>query len=299
MLKSRVIWVVTIVLMLSIGGAFYFAGVRLGDRQIRISANPWVGFTPLIYAQEKGWLEKTQFKFLWQVDLSENARLYERGLTQGFTATQYEVLHFKDYSHIRPVFLIDRSAGADAILSNFTLEQLRKTSTSVIVYLEMGSLNEDFFHAFVEENNLGRLQFKFINSDQKAIAQVVPNSVPIIVISYAPYVSELTKHGLIDIASTKTLRSFFVIDALFVDEQYVVGREKEYKYLQSIFKRAQNQLRIDSHEYYEVVRPYLEGQSYEEFMATTQQIEWASHDNSTRWIRQLEIQNVHTNRLLP
>ncbi|OIR06654.1 hypothetical protein GALL_112610 [mine drainage metagenome] len=299
MWKSRVIWIATIALILGIISAFYFASARLDDRQIRISANPWVGFTPLIYAQEKGWLEQTQFKFLWQVDLSENSRLYERGLAQGFTATQYEMLHFKDYSHIKPVFLIDRSAGADAILSNFTLEQLRQASQPINVYLELGSLNEDFFHAFVEENKLDHLRFTFINSDQKVIAQIMPSDAPMVAISYAPYVSELTRHGFINIASTKTLRSFFVIDALFVDERFLIGRQDEYRDLQNIFNRAKDQLHQDSREYYQVVRGYLEGQSYEEFMATTQQIAWVSPDNSAPLIRQLKMQNVPTNNLLP
>ncbi len=49
---------------------------NLDQTEIRISSNPWVGFTPFIYAQEKGWLKNTPFRFLWLVDLFENPRLY-------------------------------------------------------------------------------------------------------------------------------------------------------------------------------------------------------------------------------
>jgi NitT/TauT family transport system substrate-binding protein len=50
--------------------------------------------------------------------------------------------------------LIDRSAGADVIMANRSLEQLRHSTEPITVYLEMGSLNEDFFKAFVHENKL-------------------------------------------------------------------------------------------------------------------------------------------------
>lgn len=298
MRKSQIIWIVLLTALLVVAGVFYFAA-RSGDRLVRISSNPWVGFTPFIYAQEKGWLEDTPFRFMWLVDLSDNARLYERGFTQGFTATQYELLHFKNAAHIRPVFLIDRSAGADAILSNLPLEALRKTLKPITVYLELGSLNEDFFQAFVKENKLEGLQFVLTNSSQKAIAQLNPNGGPVIVISYAPYASELARHGFVEIASTATLKSFFVIDALFVDERAIVGREHDYKALQKIFNRAQKALSADPQEYYTVIHKYLEGQSYEEFIATTRQVEWMNGGDKAPFLRQFQSQNIKTDMLLP
>lgn len=298
MRRSRIIWIVLLAALLGVAGTLYFAA-RSGDRLVRISTNPWVGFTPFIYAQEKGWLEDTPFRFMWLVDLSDNARLYERGFTQGFTATQYELLHFKSRERIRPVFLIDRSAGADSILSNLPLEVLRKTTKPITVYLELGSLNEDFFQAFVKENGLEGLHFALTNSSQKAIEKLSPAGEPVIVISYAPYASELARNGFVEIASTATLKSFFVIDALFVDERAVDGSESDYKTLKKIFNRAQDALRVNPQEYYATIHHYLEGQSYEEFMATTGQIEWLNGGDKTLFLRQLKSQNIRTDLLLP
>lgn len=299
MWKSKRIWVALLALTLSTCGIFYFSSSRFSDNEIRISSNQWVGFTPLIYAQEKGWLENTSFKFLWQVDLSENARLYERGLSNGFTATQYELIRFKNFQKIKPVFLIDKSAGADAILSNFSLEQLRQEKEPITVYLELGSLNEDFFHAFVKEHQLQHLAFTFNNTNQNAMSQIAVGQLPIIAISYMPYTTELSKRGFSVIASTKTLKSFAVIDALFVDESFIHGREDEYKALHAIFKRAKNQLIQDPNEYYKVVRKYLNGQSYDEFMLSTQQIEWVSPTNQDALMKQLNSQNIRTDMVFP
>jgi NitT/TauT family transport system substrate-binding protein len=285
-------------LLLLVAGLFFISQRFAEDRQITISSNPWVGFTPFIYAQEKGWLVSTPFRFTWVVDLSENARLYERGFTQGFTATQYEMLHFKDYSHFRPIFLIDRSAGADVIMANRSLEQLRHSTEPITVYLEMGSLNEDFFKAFVHENKLQDLQFKLADFSQKEMIQLSPQGPPAVLISYSPYASELLKRGFAKISSTAELQSFFVIDALFMDEHAISASAEEYRQLKAIFDRALNALYSRPQEFYEVVHGYLEGQSYEEFMLSTKQVEWLNQGDTSRYQRQLLLNNVKTDRLI-
>ena len=296
-MKKNLILILFIIslLILGVGGYYY---TRSDDTPIKISSNPWVGFTPFIYAQEKGWLEKTPFKFVWQVDLSENNRLYERGFVQGFTATQYELLHFKDYSHLKPVFLIDRSFGADMILSNRTLESLRDTDEPIKVYLEIGSLNEDFFRAFVRENGLQKLKFVFINSDQNSMGNINPSKSPVILISYDPYGSAFLKKGYIKIASTQSMQSFFVIDALFVDERFIEGKEEKYRKLQQIFDQALEVLKNNPQEYYKTIKGYLEGQSYEDFMASTTQIKWLNTGEHQDMQEQLRSQHISTQRIL-
>lgn len=289
---SLVLFIILVVLI----GFFY--SNRLDKQSIQISSNPWVGFTPFIYAQEKGWLDKTPFKFVWLVDLSENSRLYDSGFTQGFTATQYELLHFKEHSHLKPIFLIDRSYGADVILANRSLNELRAEHKPISVYLELGSLNEDFFKAFVQENGLEKLQFVLKNSSQKMMTTLSPSGYPTIMISYDPYVSEFLKKGYVGVASTRSMQSFSVIDALFVDERFVNGREDDYRELLTIFNKALDQFKRDPHEYYETIHGYLEGQNYQEFMDSTTQIQWLNSGTHTNIETQLHAQHIETNRLL-
>lgn len=299
MKAARVLGFVLLFLIL-IAATLYFYSSRHSDLQkIQISTNPWVGFTPFIYAQEKGWLENTPFKFIWLVDLSDNSRLYERGFTQGFTATQYELLHFKNHSHIKPIFLIDRSYGADAIVSNQTLDQIRSIKEPIDVYLEQGSLNDDFFEAFIVENHLKSNKFHKIDTSQKSVSLIPIAGKPVIIISYQPYLSGLLKQGFQPLASTRTMNSFFVIDALFLDEKTFIGNEKEFENLKSIFNRARKQLHDHPQEFYATIEGYLEGQSYEEFMLTTTQIQWLDDSNSNPLIEHLHNQQIETNRLLP
>jgi len=296
--KARILGFVLVLLMGLVAGVYYYVSHSSESSKIQISTNPWVGFTPFIYAQEKGWLEKTPFHFIWLVDLTDNARLYERGFTQGFTATQYELLHFKHSNTIKPIFLIDRSFGADAIVSNRSIDEIR-SSKKVDVYLEQGSLNDDFFQAFISEYSLDEHIFHKIDASQKSIATVSMSKTSMIIISYEPYLSELLKKGFHPIASTRTMETFFVIDALFMDEQVVQGREEEFVHLQGLFALAVEHLRSNPREYYETIKGYLEGQSYEDFMASTAQIKWMYGDAPDEVLRHLNTQKVKTDRLLP
>lgn len=266
--------------------------------EIRISINPWVGFTPFMYAQEKGWLEETPFKFIWLVDLSDNARLFDKGFAQGFTATQYELMRFKNKDDLTTVFLIDRSYGADAILSNRTLEQLRQTQDQIRVYLEMGSLNQDMFNAFMAEHALDKNKFTLIDSSQKSMEVMAKSEKPLMIITYEPYISQMKNRGLSVVSSTRTLKTFHAVDALFVRKSSLEEHPDEYKDLGNIFERAQDQLQKDPREFYTTVAGYLEGQSYEEFMASTHQIQWMKGDVPAHIARTLEKQNIPTDKLI-
>jgi NitT/TauT family transport system substrate-binding protein len=299
MKKARTVSFVLVLLIVSIAALYYYINRPAASSNIQISSNPWVGFTPFIYAQEKGWLENTPFRFMWLVDLTDNARLYERGFTKGFTASQYELLHFKEHNTIKPVFLVDRSFGADAIVSNVSLDEIRSGKKSIKVYLERGSLNDDFFEAFVAENRLEKVPFNRIDTSQKNILNLQQIDEPMVILSYQPYLTALLKKGFLPLASTRKMERFFVIDALFVDEAVVEGREKEFTHLKELFALGVSRLRADPHEYYETIKGYLEGQSYEEFMATTTQIEWLYEKQPEKFIHHLEVQQIKTDRLLP
>lgn len=266
--------------------------------QINISTNPWVGFTPFMYAQEKGWLEETPFKFIWLVDLSDNARLFDKGFAQGFTATQYELLHFKNKEDLTTVFLIDQSYGADAILSNRTLQQLLQMDEKISVYLEMGSLNQDMFNAFICENGLDKNKYILIDSSQKSMEVMAKSEKPLMIITYEPYVSQMKNKGLNVVASTRTLKTFHAIDALFVKKSLIEEHRDDFEELNIIFRRAQAQLQKNPKEFYTTIAGYLEGESYKDFLSSTHQIQWIGEDVPSPVWQALKNQNIPTNRLI-
>lgn len=266
--------------------------------EIRISTNPWIGFTPFIYAQEKGWLEETPFKFVWLVDLSENARLFEKGFSEGFTATQYELMHFEDKEDLTAIFLIDRSHGADAILSNRTLEALHQSNEKINLYLEVGSFNESMFSAFIAENNLSKEKFAFFDITQKDMEAMSQSDKPIVLVTYEPYLSKIKANGLREIASTRTLKTFYAIDALFARRSSYEDNIEAYRELKDIFKRALIQMRKDPKEFYTTIAGYLEDGSYEDFLASSQQIQWLEDDIPPAIMETLKKQKIPIDKLL-
>lgn len=268
---------------------------KLTQPQIRISSNPWVGFTPFMYAQEKGWLKNTPFRFLWFDSLSENQRLYERGFTQGFTATQYEMLRVKDHSHLTLAFLIDRSNGADAVLSNRSLEELRADPAPIRVFLERGSLQRDLFNAFVTENGLAGHAFDLVNTGQSNMLLQKPGPKPVILLSYAPYMTTLREQGFKVIASTRSLKSFAVIDGLFVNRDTLRSNRSDFIDLKKIFNRALEAMESDPKGFYETVHGYLEGETYAQFMASVHNIYWLNGPADAHILKLLGQQDVSTN----
>ncbi len=272
---------------------------NLDQTEIRISSNPWVGFTPFIYAQEKGWLKNTPFRFLWLVELSENRRLYENGFVQGFTATQYELLHFPHPDALEAAFLIDRSNGADAILSNRSLAALQAESKPIKVYLERGSLQRDMFHAFINENGLKDHAFELINRSQEMLLLLKPDAEPMLLLSYSPYLTQLQLHGFQTIASSRSLKSFIVVDGLFVNRQVYAEHRADFVKLKEIFDRALAVFHSDPKIFYETVKGYLEGQTFDQFMTSTHDIVWLNQQVDPEMLRHLKRQGVRVDGRIP
>lgn len=288
---------IILVLLVSAAGFFGYRYIhKLNQPEIRISSNPWVGFTPFIYAQEQGWLKGTPFRFNWLVALSENRRLYESGFTQGFTATQYELLYFKHPQQLETAFLIDRSYGADAILSNRTLAALQAESAPITVYMERGSLQRDMFHAFVRENGLEGRTFEFVNSVQNNMLLLKPSAKPVVLVSYEPYLTRLHEHGFQTIASTRSLKSFAAVDGLFVNRQVYLKNKPYFVELKAIFDRALAVFKADPKAYYESVQGYLEGETFEQFMASTRNIIWLNSHVDPEILTHLQTQGVQINQ---
>ncbi len=282
-------------LLLLIGGC----QSKNSAQEIRISTNPWIGFTPFMYAEEKGWLKGSKFKFLWIVSLDENAALYEKGLSDGFTATQYEYFNFKEQTYLKPYFFIDRSSGADVILSNKSLSELKDSKEKIECYFELISVNKDIFNAFITENGLDKSKFVLKNSDQAKMAQLQAKNTPMLLISYEPYASNIQKNGFKKISSTKELKSISVIDAIFIDERVMEGNEKEIKHLQEVFNRAVLALKSNPKEYYETIKGYLENQTYEEFINSLNGIEWVDDKEKSQKNKEyLQKQKIPVDKLL-
>ena len=267
-------------------------------KQLRIAANPWVGFTPIVYAQQKGWLDELDIKFLWVVGLEESIKLYKQGLADGFVGTQYEFYSLKERQDLQPYFLFDRSSGADVILSNVSLETLHQ-SERIDAYLEITGLNKDLMQAFMAQYGMDCNKTLLHSSDPESLSLMKPGSDPSLLIAYEPYATLIEANGFKRLASTREITQMMVIDALWLNKVSAEEHRGELEAFAQILQRAIERLHADPREYYDTVKSYLKNQSYEEFRSSLEGIEWINRTPPPEVMSFLKREGIPLGALIP
>ncbi|BCN92306.1 hypothetical protein THMIRHAM_00910 [Thiomicrorhabdus immobilis] len=245
---------------------------------IKILVNSWIGYSPLFYAKEKGWLQELNIEISTVVSLGESMMTFHTGHFDGLVGTQYEYQKLKEKHYkLTPILMFDRSMGGDMVMGNRSIDELKASQQPIDVYLEINSINSLVFQQFIELHDLQNQQFNFINKDQLKIVTELKQSVPSrasIVTTYIPYNFDLTKIGFQTLGSTKEIADLLVLDALYTTKESLHKNQQTYIKLKERINQAVNALNEDPKAYYETVKPYLENTSFEEFNAGLKQIEW-------------------------
>ncbi|QSZ41459.1 hypothetical protein GJV85_04830 [Sulfurimonas aquatica] len=250
--------------------------------KLEISTTTWIGYTPLFYAKEKGWLKPLKIKLQHVSSLSENLYLYDAGNSDAYAGTQYEYkLLVNKKPTLMPIILFDRSNGGDVVMSNLTISQLEKKD-EIDVYLEMDSINKTIFEDFVKAYNLQNKKINYINNDQAAIAELDVTNLtkPTIIVTYTPYNIKLKKHGFKSIASTKDSLKLLVLDALYTTQETYFKHEEQFKELKKLIDTSIEVLEKNPKEYYKGIKPYILDLTYDEFTKTVSDIVWINKDIS-------------------
>lgn len=263
---------------------------------LKISVSAWIGYAPLFYVREKGWT-RDSIRLVPVSSLIESEKLFQAGMTDGFAGTQFEFFQGRIVSaSLTPVILINRSNGADGILSNVTIDDLRKNEREATVYLEMQTVNSELFSSFVRQYNLSRVRFRKINRDQAEMANMRPPERPTLVVTYEPYKTALVTNGFREVASTSEI-SLLVLDAVFVEGAQAARYNRALSSLRSSIARAVHALRDDPAEFYETVRPYLPYANFGDFSAAVNGIEWIDENAGDELMTSIANNGIPLDRL--
>ncbi|WP_373071485.1 hypothetical protein [Sulfurimonas sp.] len=247
------------------------------EKKLKVSASTWIGYSPLYYAKEKGWLKPLNIKLLHVTSLSENMYLYEAGNADAYVGTQYEhsVLSKKDAS-LMPIILFDRSYGGDIVMSNVSIDILKNTTEEIDAYLEMDSINNTLLKGFIKKYKLQDKKINYINRDQGYISSINSKDLqkPTIIVTYTPYDLKLKKQGFKNIASTKSDLDLLVIDALYTKEETLLKHKEQFVSLKKLVDKAINKLEKDPYEFYKTIKPYMLELSYKDFSESLGNIKW-------------------------
>lgn len=287
MLKKVVLIITTLFLLTSCSSDY--------DKKLKISVTTWIGYTPLFYAKEMGWLEPLNIKLLSVSSLSENMYLYKAGNSDAYVGTQYEysVLSRED-STLMPVMVFDRSFGGDVIMSNISVKELQNSSEPIDVYLEMDSINYILFKDFIKNYKLESKTINYINQDQAQISTIQSSSTnkPTVIVTYVPYDNELEKKGFKNIASTKDGLKLLVVDAMFAKTKIFHEHQRQFVELKKAVDRAIEELQKNPKQYYQTIKPYMLDMSYDEFEHALSDIIWINRNISAELRERIKDANL-------
>lgn len=260
------------------------------QHELKISTTIWIGYTPLFYAKEKGWLKNENIKLINVVSLSENMYLYRSGNAHAYCGTQYEYSVLKDkIPGLMPIMLFDRSYGGDIIMSNQTIKSLQESNASINTYLEMDSINITLLNDFIQRYNIDDKRIKYIDRDQVEISQLI-NAEPekqILIITYIPFDTILKKNGFDEILSTKNGLELLVVDAMYTQKDEFNYHKEQFLALKKLTDKAIEALKKDPQEFYATIKPYMNNLSYEEFSEGLHDIQWINTNRSKEFTERL------------
>ncbi|MGJ0329661.1 hypothetical protein NG755_08120 [Aliarcobacter cryaerophilus] len=267
--------------------------------KLRVVTSNWIGYTPLFYAREKGLLDKLNIQLLSVVSLSESLHTYKSKHADIFLGTQYEYEEaFKRDNQVVPIMLLNKSDGGDVVMSNLTLEEIKKEDKQIDVFLELSSVNSLVFDDFITKHNIKNKNFNYVNKDQSFIAQQKEFKNPTIVISYNPYNITLEKNGLKTLETTKDNIEILIVDAMFTTNDILIKYKDELKELKKIIDIAINDLKKDEKAYYDLIKDYLYDTSFEEFQQSLSNIKWINKNIDQNILDSLKEHNFPTKELL-
>ncbi|MGJ0365765.1 hypothetical protein [Aliarcobacter cryaerophilus] len=267
--------------------------------KLRVVTSNWIGYTPLFYAREKGLLDKLNIQLLSVVSLSESLHTYKSKHADIFLGTQYEYEEaFKRDNQVVPIMLLNKSDGGDVVMSNLTLEEIKKEDKQIDVFLELSSVNSLVFDDFITKHNIKNKNFNYVNKDQSFIAQQKEFKNPTIVISYNPYNITLEKNGLKTLETTKDNIEILIVDAMFTTNDILIKYKDELKELKKIIDIAIDDLDKDEKAYYDLIKDYLYDTSFEEFQQSLSNIKWINKNIDQNILDSLKEHNFPTKELL-
>ncbi len=244
------------------------------NRPMKLGANLWIGYSPLYYAEAKGWLRKNNIKFVETISLGESLKYYKLGALDMLCTTNY------DFSKISKNFgsmiLLDKSYGGDMILSNESIKQLKKAQ-KIDVFLEKESVNTLLLEDFVKKYKFNISKLTLINTPPNLSALLKMKKTPTMVVTYDPYNFSLERRGYKVIASTKE-KDFVIIDAMYASQKTVQQFAKEIARVNFLVAKALKVLASNPHEYFQAINPEFHYKDYDEFQQALKNIKWLYED---------------------
>jgi NitT/TauT family transport system substrate-binding protein len=272
-----------------------FVSCSDSKKEIKISVSNWIGYVPLLYIKERDIL-KNRVTFIHSLSVSESLTLFNLGITDSFTGTQYQFLSTNRGGEdiVMPI-LLDRSFGGDAVVSNRSVEGLKRGGEFEL-YFEANSVSSSLFQYFIEKYKLEDISITLHNITSSEIEKIKLSEKPTVVVSQYPHLLKLIESGFQTVISTEE-DDILVVDGIFTTEEIFEKNRELFVELKGEIKKAIRELERNPKEVYLMVRKYLNIKSYEDFISSLEKIQWIK-ERDEKLEEMLDRQRVSTEWLI-
>lgn len=165
---------------------------------LKIVYDPWPGFLPLVIAQEKGFFAQQEVQV--ETVLTENSETkipdFMAGKYDGITLALGSVVTSNAAnSNIRIILGIDRSDGADAVISQPQIQTVRDLKGKAIA-TRLGGFGELFIKKMLEANKMNFNDITLLNARGEQIPEFVQSGKTHAGNTWEPFLSKAIAAGL-------------------------------------------------------------------------------------------------------
>lgn len=165
---------------------------------LKIVYDPWPGFLPLVIAQEKGFFAQQRVKV--EAVLTENSVTkipdFNVGKYDGITLALGSVVTSNAAnSNIRIILGIDRSDGADAVISQAQIQTVPDLKGKAIA-TRLGGFGELFIKKMLETNKMNLNDITLLNARGEQIPELLQSGKAHAGNTWEPYLSKAIAAGL-------------------------------------------------------------------------------------------------------
>ncbi len=162
---------------------------------VRVTVNPWVGYDPLVLAQEAGLLDEARVNVVELTSNSESQRALRNGLAEAAALTLDESLRLADAGvPLRIVALLSDSYGADAVLARPEITTPAQVKGKRIA-LEETALGVLVLERLLAAGGLDRTDVTTLHVEAAMHPAILTSGKADVVITFEPMKSQLQNRG--------------------------------------------------------------------------------------------------------
>lgn len=171
------------------------AGTSSNPISLSMGIEPWIGYAPWYIAQDQGYFAKHGLKVNivnFQTDADRNAALIS-GKTEVSNIDAGRIVQFKASKQPgTPLFLLDASLGADAILAASNITDARGLVGKQVDY-EYGTTSDLLLHYYLLKNKVNPNQVKSNNVPAANAGTLLIAGKTPVAVTYQPYITNATQ----------------------------------------------------------------------------------------------------------